>query len=114
MLVVGTSESDMAIAANELGRIGGGQIVVADGKVVGLVGLPIAGLMSDKRAEVVAAEAESLLDGFRLCGCPLNSPNMQLSLLALDVIPQIRISDQGLVDVNTFSIIPALECPDGE
>jgi adenine deaminase len=89
--------------------MGGGQIVVSAGKVIGKVELPIAGLMSDKRAEVVSEEATSVLNGFRFCGCELNSPNMQLSLLALVVIPELRISDLGLVDVNTFSIIPVIE-----
>ena len=109
MIVVGTDEDDMAFAANELGRMGGGQIVVAEGKVIGKVELSIAGLMSDKRAETVAEEAASVLNGFRFCGCELNNPNMQLSLLALVVIPELRISDLGLVDVNSFSIIPVLE-----
>ncbi len=109
MLVVGTDESDMAIAANELARVGGGQIVVREGKVIGLVELPIAGLMSHERADVVAKKAGKILEGFRLCGCTLNNPNMQLSLLALVVIPELRISDLGLVDVNKFDFIPVLE-----
>jgi adenine deaminase len=109
MIVVGTSEDDMAIAANKLGESGGGQIVVSGGEVLGRVNLPIAGLMSDRRAEVVAAETRSLLEGFRACGCALNNPNIQLSLLALVVIPEIRISDLGLVDVTNFSLIPLVE-----
>lgn len=74
-----------------------------------MVELPIAGLMSDERAEVVARKANSVLDGFRRCGCTLNNPNMQLSLLALVVIPELRISDLGLVDVNQFQFIPIIE-----
>ncbi|HSF83650.1 MAG TPA: adenine deaminase [Anaerolineales bacterium] len=109
MLVVGTDENDMAIAANELARVGGGQIVVRDGKVIGLIELPIAGLMSNDRADMVAEKAAKLLDGFRKCGCKLNNPNMQLSLLALVVIPELRISDLGLVDVSQFKFIPILE-----
>lgn len=109
MLVVGTDENDMAIAANELARVGGGQIVVRDGKVIGLIELPIAGLMSNERADMVAEKAAKVLDGFRKCGCKLNNPNMQLSLLALVVIPELRISDLGLVDVNHFKFIPILE-----
>jgi adenine deaminase len=113
MLVVGTSEADMARAANELARVGGGQIVVRDGQVIGLVELPIAGLMSDERAEVVADKAESVLEGMRTCGCTLNNANMQLSLLGLVVIPQLRLSDRGLVDVETFSIIPVIDAQAG-
>jgi adenine deaminase len=108
MLIVGTSDEDMAMAANELARLGGGQIVVREGQVRGLVELPIAGLMSDERAEVVAEQAESVLAAMRDCGCHLNNANMQLSLLALVVIPELRISDQGLVDVETFAIIPVV------
>jgi adenine deaminase len=109
MIVVGTDESDMAKAANELARVGGGQIVVRRGEIIGLVELPIAGLMSNERAEVVAEKAASVLEGFKACGCQLNSPNMQLSLLALVVIPELRISDLGLVDVNRFDFVPVLE-----
>jgi adenine deaminase len=109
MIIVGTNDDDMAIAGNELARMGGGQIVVKDGKVIGQVGLPIAGLMSNEKAEVVAEKAATVLEGFKACGCQLNNPNMQLSLLALVVIPELRISDLGLVDVNRFELIPVFE-----
>jgi adenine deaminase len=109
MIVVGTDEADMALAANELARVGGGQIVVREGEILSLVELPIAGLMSDERAEIVADKAEGILEGFRACGCSLNNANMQLSLLALVVIPALRISDQGLVDVERFEVIPVVE-----
>jgi adenine deaminase len=109
MIVVGTSETDMAMAANLLGKIGGGQIVIHDGKVLGQVDLPIAGLMSNKNAQEVARQAASVLEGFKACGCMLNNPNMQLSLLALVVIPELRLSDLGLVDVTQFKFIPVVE-----
>jgi adenine deaminase len=109
MLVVGTNDSDMALAANELVRSGGGQVVVRDSEVIGLVELPIAGLMSSEKAEIVAEKAGQVLEGFKSCGCYLNNPNMQLSLLALVVIPELRISDQGLVDVTNFKMIPLVE-----
>lgn len=109
MIVVGTDETDMAMAANELARIGGGQVVIKEGKVIGQVELPIAGLMSNERADVVAKKAGTVLDGFKACGCSLNNPNMQLSLLALVVIPELRISDLGLVDVTRFEFIRVLE-----
>jgi adenine deaminase len=99
----------MALAANELQRMQGGQVVVRQGQVIGKVELPIAGLMSDEPAEVVAEKAASVLRGFEACGCKLNNPNMQLSLLALVVIPELRISDLGLVNVNSFEFIPVLE-----
>ncbi len=109
MIVVGTSETDMAMAGNELARLNGGQVVVREGKVIGQVDLPIAGLMSNERAEIVARKAATVLAGFKACGCQLNNPNMQLSLLALVVIPELRISDLGLVDVTQFKFIPVLE-----
>ncbi|MFN2175423.1 MAG: adenine deaminase [Anaerolineales bacterium] len=109
MIVVGTSESDMARAVDELIRIGGGQVVVKNGEIIGEVDLPIAGLMSSERADVVAKKARTVLDGFKSCGCTLNNPNMQLSLLALVVIPELRISDLGLVDVNKFDFVPVIE-----
>jgi adenine deaminase len=109
MIVAGTSEADMARAANDLVEMGGGQVVVREGQVIGRIELPIAGLMSNERAEVVAEKAKSILEGFRACGCQLNNPNMQLSLLALVVIPELRISDLGLVDVTRFEFIPVLE-----
>ena len=109
MIVVGTDEEQMALAANTLAEMNGGQVVVKDGKIIGQVALPIAGLMSDKRADLVAEEAASVLNGFKECGCSIVNPNMQLSLLALVVIPALRISDLGLVDVETFSLIPMIE-----
>jgi adenine deaminase len=109
MIVVGTSETDMALAANELARLQGGQIVIREGKIIGQVELPIAGLMSNEHAEIVAQKASTVLDGFKECGCMLNNPNMQLSLLALVVIPELRLSDLGLVDVNRFEFIPVLD-----
>jgi adenine deaminase len=109
MIVVGTDEADMALAANKLGEINGGQVVVKEGQIIGQVELPIAGLMSNERAEVVAQKAATVLEGFKACGCKLNNPNMQLSLLALVVIPELRISDLGLVDVTKFDFIPVIE-----
>lgn len=109
MIVVGTDERMMAQAANHLAEVGGGQVVIKDGQIIGMVHLPIAGLMSNRSAEVVAAEADSVLKGFKACGCQLNNPNMQLSLLALVVIPALRISDRGLVDVTQFRFLPVVE-----
>jgi adenine deaminase len=109
LVIVGTSETDMAIAGNELRRVGGGQVVVREGKVIGMVELPIAGLMSDEKASEVSRKAATVLEGFKDCGCHLNNPNMQLSLLALVVIPELRISDLGLVDVSKFEFVPVIE-----
>jgi adenine deaminase len=82
--------------------VGGGIVVVSEGRELALVELPIAGLMSTERAEIVAAKANRLVAAMRECGCTLNNAYMQHSLLALVVIPELRISDQGLIDVRTF------------
>jgi adenine deaminase len=102
MIVVGTSKQDMAAAANHLGKIGGGITVFSDGQELATVELPIAGLMSDERAEAVAEKASAMVDAMGACGCNLNNAYMQHSLLALVVIPEIRISDLGIIDVTKF------------
>lgn len=102
MIVVGTDKNDMALAANRLGDVGGGVVVFSGGRELALVRLPIAGLMSDRRAEIVAEEANALVAAMRACGCSLNNAYMQHSLLALVVIPELRISDIGLIDVTRF------------
>jgi adenine deaminase len=103
MIVVGTRKADMALAANILGEIGGGIVVVSRGKELARVELPIAGLMSDEPAEIVAVKAEKMVAAMRACGCTLNNAYMQHSLLALVVIPELRISDLGLIDVTRFA-----------
>ena len=102
MIVVGTNKADMAKAANRLGEVGGGVVVYSNGKELALIELRIAGIMSDERAEIVADKAEKLKQAMIDCGCTLNNAFMQHSLLALVVIPELRISDIGLVDVRTF------------
>lgn len=106
MIVVGTSKKNMAAAANRLGEVGGGVVVFKEGEEIALVELPIAGLMSNERAEIVADKAAQMVAGFRACGCELNNAYMQLSLLALVVIPELRISDVGIVDVTKFEVVP--------
>ncbi len=108
MIVTGTSRSNMALAANRLLEVGGGVVVYKEGIEIALVELPIAGLMSDERAEIVANKAKRMIDAFGECGCTLHNAYMQLSLLGLVVIPELRISDLGLVDVNQFKIVPLI------
>lgn len=103
MIVVGTDKENMALAANRLGDVGGGVVVYQNGVEIALVELPIAGLMSNERAEVVAAKAARMVQAMAECGCHLHNAYMQLSLLALVVIPELRISDLGLVDVTQFA-----------
>ena len=109
LIVAGTDDEAMALAVNKLAAWGGGQIVIKDGQVIGKVELPLAGLMSYRPAIQVAEAAATVLKGFKDCGCNLNNPNMQLSLLGLVVIPSLRLSDLGLVDVDQFKFISVLE-----
>ncbi|WP_295313567.1 adenine deaminase [Roseobacter sp.] len=109
MIVVGTDAAHMAMAANRLGEVGGGIVIFRDGEERALVELPVAGLMSDSPASEVAARTGRMMQAMRDCGCTLNNAYMQHSLLALVVIPELRISDLGLVDVRTFEFIPVLE-----
>ncbi|MCB1338463.1 MAG: adenine deaminase [Maritimibacter sp.] len=109
MIVVGTDRENMALAANRLGEVGGGITVFRNGREIALVELPIAGLMSQEPAEQVALKAERMVEAMAECGCTLNNAYMQHSLLALVVIPELRISDLGLVDVTKFEITELFE-----
>ena len=109
MIVVGTDRAMMAAAANRLGQVGGGVTVWKDGAEIALVELPVAGLMSDSPAAEVAAKAQRMVAAMADCGCTLNNAYMQHSLLALVVIPELRISDLGLVDVTRFELTPLFQ-----
>jgi len=102
MIVVGTNHDDMAKAANRLREVGGGICVFHEGKELALVELPVAGLMSEEPAELVAAKADKMVAAMQQMGCDLNNAYMQHSLLALVVIPELRISDIGIIDVTQF------------
>ena len=104
MIVVGTDRKLMAAAANRLGEVGGGVTLWKDGAERALVELPIAGLMSDSQAAEVANKAQAIISAMIDCGCSLNNAYMQHTLLALVVIPELRISDLGLVDVTRFEL----------
>ncbi len=108
MIVVGTDRETMAAAANHLGRIGGGVTVFRDGLELATVPLLIAGLMSDRPATEVAEAAQGIVRAMQDCGCQLNNAYMQHSLLALVVIPELRISDLGIVDVTRFELVDLL------
>ena len=109
MIVVGTDRAHMALAANRLVDVGGGVTVFREDEELALVELPIAGLMSDSPAQEVAAKADQLVEAMITCGCTLNNAYMQHSLMALVVIPELRISDKGLIDVRQFKEIPVFE-----
>jgi adenine deaminase len=98
--------AEMAVAVARLAEIGGGQVAVRDGRVLAEVRLPIGGLMSDQSIEEVAREVRLLADAASNgLGVTIDSPFMQLSFLGLSVLPELRITDKGLVDVMKFAIV---------
>ncbi|MGE8104858.1 adenine deaminase [Allorhizobium sp. NPDC080224] len=103
--VVGVSEEDMAIAANRLSEIKGGFVVVEDGKVTGEIPLPVAGLMSLEPYESVRDTLHHLRQAAYALGTQLEEPFLQVAFLPLPVIPHLKISDKGMVDVDKFCLI---------
>ncbi|MBU2326446.1 MAG: adenine deaminase [Alphaproteobacteria bacterium] len=103
--VVGVSEEDMALAANRLGEIKGGFVVVEDGKVTGEIPLPVAGLMSLEPYESVRDTLHDLRKSAYALGTTLEEPFLQVAFLPLPVIPHLKISDKGMVDVDQFRLI---------
>jgi adenine deaminase len=107
LVMAGTNEADMKLALETLKASQGGVCVVREGKVVSHVALPIAGLLSDQRAGVVARESEALKQAWTEAGCLL--PYMGFNLLPLSVIPEIRLTDKGLVLVPEMTLVPLFE-----
>jgi adenine deaminase len=103
--VVGVSEDDMALAANRLSDIKGGFVVVEDGKVTGEIPLPVAGLMSLEPFESVRDTLHELRKAAYALGTTLQEPFLQVAFLPLPVIPHLKISDKGMVDVDKFMLI---------
>ena len=102
LLVLGTNDADMALAANTLVESGGGMVAVADGKVLGHVPLPIAGLMNDLPVQEMSKLVEGLENAWVEIGCNMPSPFMTMALIALACLPELRLTDKGLVDCTTF------------
>jgi adenine deaminase len=105
IVAVGTSDEDILAAVREVERLQGGLVAAAGGKVLASLGLPIAGLLSAEPLETVVAGLERLEKVARELGTTLPSPFATLSFLALPVIPELRLTDLGLVDVNEFKLI---------
>jgi adenine deaminase len=108
LLIMGTDKGAMATAANQVVAMNGGVCLVKDGQQQAAITLPIAGLMSDQPVEAVALQMEQLHQALKRCGCNLNNAFMTFSLLALPVIPQLRLSDLGLIDVDAFELVSLL------
>jgi adenine deaminase len=106
VVVVGVDDADMAAAVNRLVEIGGGQVAVAGGEPVAEVPCPIGGLLSDRPAEEVAAQVRWMEEAARGLGATLPAPFMSMSFMALSVIPELKITDRGLVDTVKFELVP--------
>ena len=105
LLIVGSNDDDMALAANTLTECGGGLAAVLDGEVICVVPLPIAGLMSDKTIDEMSASIEKMQKTWEEMGSMLPSPFMTMALIPLACIPEIRLTNRGLVDCRTFEFI---------
>jgi adenine deaminase len=106
LTVVGCDDASMRTAARAVGDLGGGLVAAVGEEVLASVPLPIAGLMSDQPLETVRAQMDRLVATARSLGSPLHDPFMLLGFLALEVIPALRLTDQGLVDVEKFDFVP--------
>lgn len=103
--VVGTNDADMAVAVNRLGAMGGGFVAVRGGQIVGEMPLPVAGLMSNEPYETVRDQLSALREAVRALGGTLEEPFLQLAFLPLPVIPYLKITDRGMIDVTTMTLV---------
>ena len=103
LIVVAADDEDGLVAARAVADMGGGIAVVVGGEVRAAIALPIAGLMADRAPEVVAEELDAVTSVVRELGCAVPAPFMAMSFLALPVIPQLKLTDRGLVDVDAFA-----------
>lgn len=106
LLVLGASDEDMRLAANTLIASGGGMCIVCEGKVLGHVALPIAGLMCERPAAVIAEEVAAMEAAWHELGAQMASPFMTMALISLACIPDLRLTNRGLVDCNRFVFVP--------
>lgn len=104
MIVIGTNDDDMYYAAVELVKSQGGKIIVENGKTLAHLKLPIAGLMSDKGFDEVQKSISELDIAAKQIGCEIDEPFMSMAFLSLSVIPELKITDKGLIDVNKFEV----------
>jgi adenine deaminase len=103
LVVVAVDDEDGFVAARAVADMGGGIAVVADGKLQAAIALPLAGLMADRAPEVVADQLDAVTSAARQLGCGVPAPFMAMSFLALPVIPHLKLTDRGLVDVDAFA-----------
>lgn len=103
LLVIGTNDEDMALAANTLIECGGGMCAVQNGVILGVVPLPLAGIMNIKSAEEMSETVEKLETAWKALGCDIVSPFMTMALIPLACLPELRLTNRGLVDCTTFN-----------
>jgi adenine deaminase len=106
IVLVGVDDHDMARAVRRLTEIGGGEVVVEDGGVRAELALPVAGLLSEAPLETVVESSRGCIEAAEKLGCRLESPFQTLAFLALSVIPSLKITDAGIVDVDRFELVP--------
>lgn len=106
LLVVGSNDVDMAVAANALVECGGGMAVAQGGKLIGVLPLPIAGLMNNKPVDEMAEMVAEVSKSWETIGCDIVSPYMTMALIPLACLPELRLTNRGLVDCTTFSFVP--------
>ena len=106
VVVLGVDDADMLLCVRRLAELGGGVVVADGGEIRGELALPVAGLMSDAPLAAVHVELTGMESVLRRNGVTWNAPFMCLSFLALSVIPDLKITDRGLVDVNRFQVVP--------
>jgi len=111
LLIVGMNDDDMALAGNTLAENDGGMIVVKNGSILAVLPLPIAGLMSDRPVEEVSEMVAQLDEAWKELGCKLVSPFMTMALISLPVLPELRLTNRGLVDCLNFKLLPSVMYP---
>ncbi|MDG7036662.1 MAG: adenine deaminase [Nitrososphaerota archaeon] len=105
VIVVGSSDADMALAVNRIIEIQGGMVLVRNGEVAAQLELPVGGILSDEGAPRVIEKEKLMLDAWRTLGCELDSPSLYMSELTLSVVPEFRITDKGLLDTVNFRFL---------
>ena len=106
VVVVGMNDASMAAAVRRLANRGGGIVVVDGAEVLAELPLPVAGLLSDAPLDEVVAASRAVIEAARELGCRLEAPFQHLAFLALSVIPSLKLTDRGLVDVDRFELVP--------
>jgi adenine deaminase len=105
IIVVGTNDDDMVAAVSAIKKLQGGMVAVNRGKVMAALPLPVAGLISDQHADIVAAQMKDVRRAARQLGVAIDEPFSALSFLALPVVPELKLTDRGLVDVKPFTFV---------